>query len=79
MGNGEWGMLKNQKTFTTKDESIIFRSFLIPMPNAYSLLMSLKNADGETRTRKSIAHTPLKRARIPIPPHPHDCLSKNGL
>ena len=31
-----------------------------------------KNADGETRTRKGYAHTHLKRARIPIPPHPQD-------
>ena len=29
-----------------------------------------KNADGETRTRKAQGHTPLKRACLPIPPHP---------
>ena len=34
------------------------------------LTLTFKNADGETRTRKGYAHTHLKRARIPIPPHP---------
>ena len=34
------------------------------------LTLIFKNADGETRTRKGYAHTHLKRARIPIPPHP---------
>ena len=61
-------MLKNRCNNRKTAPSIMFTTL-----EAGKLYVKyVKNADGETRTRKGYAHTHLKRARIPIPPHPQD-------